>query len=100
MDGKEWWVGLAKKTSKAGKVYLALTFRPKVGEAGPKPKLDDEISFEPRIRSSEPEHGLAPICGTRASSTCMRPWMRSPSSALETDEAQAILSRAFGAVRP
>ena len=45
IDGKEWWVGLAKKTSKAGKVYLLLTFRPKVGETGPKPELDDFIPF-------------------------------------------------------
>ena len=45
IDGKEWWIGLAKKTSKAGKVYLALTFRPKVGETGPRPAMDDEIPF-------------------------------------------------------
>jgi hypothetical protein len=45
IDGREWWVGLAKKTSKAGKVYLALTFRPKVGETGPKPEMEDSIPF-------------------------------------------------------
>jgi hypothetical protein len=45
IDGKEWWVGLAKKTSKAGKVYLALTFRPKVGEPGPKPEIADTVPF-------------------------------------------------------
>ena len=43
IDGKEYWCGLAKKTSKAGKVYLALSFRPKTGDAGP--KVEDEIPF-------------------------------------------------------
>jgi hypothetical protein len=32
VDGKEWWVGLVKKTSKDGKIYLALNFRPKVAK--------------------------------------------------------------------
>jgi hypothetical protein len=45
IDGKEYWCGLAKKTSKAGKVYLALTFKPKVGETAAKPEMDDSIPF-------------------------------------------------------
>jgi hypothetical protein len=45
IDGKEYWCGLARKTSKSGKVYLALTFKPKTGAAEPKPALDDEIPF-------------------------------------------------------
>jgi hypothetical protein len=37
IDGKEWWVGLAKKTSKDGKIYLALNFRSKVAKEAAEP---------------------------------------------------------------
>jgi hypothetical protein len=50
IDGKEYWCGLAKKTSKAGMVYLALTFRPKTEAAEPKPEIEDTIPFlQPRV---------------------------------------------------
>jgi hypothetical protein len=43
--GTEYWInGWLKKTAD-GKPFLSLSVKPKAGEAGPKPELDDEIPF-------------------------------------------------------
>jgi hypothetical protein len=48
VGGKEYWVGLAKRTSKAGEPFLKLNFRPKNQPPAKETMagdIDDEIPF-------------------------------------------------------
>ena len=43
--GTECWINGWLKKTKDGKPFMSLSVKPKAGEAGPKPKVDDELSF-------------------------------------------------------
>ena len=46
IDGVEHWVSMWKKTSKNGKVYLSLRFKPKHEQAGARASLKEELRDE------------------------------------------------------
>jgi hypothetical protein len=43
--GTEYWLNGWIKKTKDGRPFMSLSVRPKVGETGPKPELDDAIPF-------------------------------------------------------
>jgi hypothetical protein len=43
--GTEYWINGWLKKTKDGKPFMSLSVKPKAREAGPKPKVDDELSF-------------------------------------------------------
>jgi hypothetical protein len=43
--GTEYWINGWLKKTKDGKAFMSLSVKPKVGSAGPKPEMNDEIPF-------------------------------------------------------